>query len=66
MLMGVLLGYLAVLVLLGAVLPGRTIAGAILADKTRLYYKCNGENFLLFTWRDSEDTPLHYANRRGV
>lgn len=63
-LMGVLLGYLAVLVLLGAILPGRRIAGAILADKTRLYYKCNGGNSLLFTyrfftWRETEDIPLH-------
>lgn len=51
-LLGVLLGYLAVLVLLGAILPGRTIAGAILADNSRLYYKCNGEEY-----------PFHHANR---
>lgn len=50
MLTGVLLGYLAVLVVLGAVLPGRTIAGTVLADKTRLYYKCNGDN--------TEDLPF--------
>lgn len=43
----VLLGYLGVLALLRAVLPGPTIAGALLADKTRLYYKCNGLASLL-------------------
>ncbi|XP_024399116.1 delta(14)-sterol reductase [Physcomitrium patens] len=41
-LMSVVLGYLGILALLGAVLPGQTIAGTLLADKTRVYYKCNG------------------------
>ena len=40
----VLLGYLGALALLGIVLPGPTISGALLADKTRLQYKCNGKS----------------------
>lgn len=62
---GVVLGYLAVLALLGAILPGPTIAGALLADKTRLHYKCNGDDSLLFIppppplpCIETEDIPL--------
>lgn len=53
----VLLGYLGVLALLRAVLPGPTIAGALLADKTRLYYKCNGDDSLLFMFFSSSSSP---------
>ncbi|CAK9207700.1 unnamed protein product [Sphagnum jensenii] len=38
----VLVGYLGVVALLGVVLPGPSIAGAALEDKSRLTYKCNG------------------------
>ena len=64
---GVLLGYLAVLAVLGAVLPGPTIAGTLLADKTRVHYKCNGDDPLSFMYyllisfcmgRDSRHSPF--------
>ncbi|CDF35421.1 unnamed protein product [Chondrus crispus] len=36
------LGYVATLAVLGAFLPGKTYAGAVLPDGSRLTYKCNG------------------------
>ncbi|KAI7752813.1 hypothetical protein M8C21_021765 [Ambrosia artemisiifolia] len=37
-----LLGFFGYLVISGSVLPGKVVAGANLADGTRLYYCCNG------------------------
>jgi len=67
-LLGVVVGYLAVLVILGALLPGRTIAGAVLADKSRLYYKCNGDNSLcIFPCANIfKDMAFLYATKRRV
>jgi hypothetical protein len=39
----VLVGYLGMVALLGVVLPGPSVAGAALEDKSRLTYKCNGK-----------------------
>ena len=51
----VLLGYLGALALLGIVLPGPTISGALLADKTRLQYKCNGKSIFLVNFWSEKD-----------
>ncbi|XP_020592756.1 delta(14)-sterol reductase [Phalaenopsis equestris] len=39
---GILLSYLVYLALAGAILPGKTVPGAVLSDGTRLHYRCNG------------------------
>ncbi|KAK8966876.1 hypothetical protein KSP40_PGU008928 [Platanthera guangdongensis] len=39
---GILLCYLGYLALVGAILPGKNVHGAILPDGTRLHYRCNG------------------------
>ncbi|KAL2633385.1 hypothetical protein R1flu_004864 [Riccia fluitans] len=44
---GLVGGYLVVLAVLGVVVPGPRIQGTVLADKTRITYKCNGLNVLL-------------------
>ncbi|KAJ0619562.1 putative delta(14)-sterol reductase [Helianthus annuus] len=38
-----LLGFLSYLGISGSVLPGNVVAGASLADGTRLHYRCNGK-----------------------
>ncbi|XP_020594373.1 delta(14)-sterol reductase-like, partial [Phalaenopsis equestris] len=38
---GILLSYLVYLALAGAILPGKTVPGAVLSDGTRLHYRCN-------------------------
>ncbi|KAL5206404.1 hypothetical protein ABZP36_034613 [Zizania latifolia] len=38
----VLLSYLGFLAAAGAILPGKLVAGAVLPDKSRLHYRCNG------------------------
>ncbi|KAL9273503.1 Delta(14)-sterol reductase-like protein, partial [Drosera capensis] len=39
---GMLLSYLGYLAVFGSVLPGKVIDGVVLADGTRLKYRCNG------------------------
>ncbi|CAM8931053.1 unnamed protein product [Rhodiola kirilowii] len=39
---GMLASYFAYLGLIGSVLPGKIVPGAVLQDGTRLYYRCNG------------------------
>lgn len=40
--MGMLLSYLGYLAVFGSVLPGKLVDGVVLADGTRLKYRCNG------------------------
>ncbi|KNA10646.1 hypothetical protein SOVF_142420 [Spinacia oleracea] len=39
---GLLLSYFGYLAVIGSVLPGKIVPGAILSDGTRLHYRCNG------------------------
>ncbi|GAQ87345.1 delta14-sterol reductase [Klebsormidium nitens] len=43
----VILGYITFLAIAGAILPGKTYAGTVLADGSRISYKCNGFLLLL-------------------
>ncbi|MED6203361.1 hypothetical protein PIB30_114799, partial [Stylosanthes scabra] len=37
-----LLGFFAYLAIVGSIVPGKLVPGAVLADGTRLHYRCNG------------------------
>ncbi|CAI6001589.1 unnamed protein product [Closterium sp. NIES-64] len=43
----ILSAYVAFLIVAGAILPGKVFPGTVLADGTRLHYKCNGFRVLL-------------------
>ncbi|GBG76912.1 hypothetical protein CBR_g23126 [Chara braunii] len=42
----IVLGYVVFMAIIGQIFPGKVVPGVVLADKTRLYYKCNG-NYLI-------------------